>query len=323
MDGMDPTDAMDDPQRAVLLGEIASEAALERNTFLIDATTQLKRFLENHSDRIRDLGGMVLIDEEPDYLSIAPDGTFRSRSRYLDDATGQWEAETEVIDSVSELVELYNPAEIYAAFADAARELAGFADEPTAADDLMDTAGISPEETVPPEGRGGRPDPYAEAAADWAASRTEEETPENEEDAARRLYDLALTFQERSQSSEARLIEGFEVAAAPLSELLGDFMVVDDEDERLTLARDGSFSAEVVPEEGDGTWRRLTSPTELVEFYDPTDVFGDLAEALAEAYPGVAPEEGEEVGDTAEAGDVDEADEVDEAGEDGKTPPPA
>ena len=31
---------------------------------------------------------MTLIDEEPDYLSIAPDLTFRSRSRYLDEDTG-------------------------------------------------------------------------------------------------------------------------------------------------------------------------------------------------------------------------------------------
>ena len=29
---------------------------------------------------------------------------------------------------------------------------------------------------------------------------------------------------------------------------------------------------------------------ELVEYYDPTDVFGDLADALAEAYPSIAPE---------------------------------
>jgi hypothetical protein len=38
-----------------------------------------------------------------------------------------------------------------------------------------------------------------------------------------------------------------------------------------------------------------------VEFYDPTDVFGDLADALAEAFPSIAPD--------LEAGD-------DEAGED-------
>jgi hypothetical protein len=49
-------------------------------------------------------------------------------------------------------------------------------------------------------------------------------------------------------------------------------------------------------DDGDGRadWRTLATPDELVEFYDPTDVFGDFAEALAEAYPGVAEEEDEE-----------------------------
>jgi hypothetical protein len=32
----------------------------------------------------------------------------------------------------------------------------------------------------------------------------------------------------------------------------------------------------------------------MVEFYDPTDVFGDLAEALAEAYPQVTADEDDE-----------------------------
>ena len=31
-----------------------------------------------------------LIDEDPDYLSVAPDVTFRSRSRYQDEITGEW-----------------------------------------------------------------------------------------------------------------------------------------------------------------------------------------------------------------------------------------
>jgi hypothetical protein len=33
----------------------------------------------------------------------------------------------------------------------------------------------------------------------------------------------------------------------------------------------------------------LRSPEELVEYYDPTDVFGDLADALAEAFPSIDP----------------------------------
>jgi hypothetical protein len=44
------------------------------------------------------------------------------------------------------------------------------------------------------------------------------------------------------------------------------------------------------PEDADGEWRGLADPDELVEYYDPTDVFGDLADALAEAYPSIAPE---------------------------------
>jgi len=273
--------------RTGTLGEIASDAAIERKTFLVDATEQLRNFLDANGDRIRDLGGMVLIDDDPDYLSIAPDLTFRSRSRYQDEVTGEWISDTEVIEHPSELVELYNPADVYAAFAEAAREEAGLPDEPTGAEDLMETAGIALDETVG-VGIGGS-DPYAGAADDWAASAEVEPEPEDEQTAARRLYDLALTFQERSQLSEARLIEQFEVAAGNLAGRLGDFMIVDDDDERLTLQASGSFMAEVIPEEDEGTWRRLESPDEIVEFYDPTDVFGDLAEALAEAYPGAAP----------------------------------
>jgi hypothetical protein len=104
-----------------LLGELAADAALERSDFIVQATEQLRRFLDHHKDRIAVLGGMTLIDDDPDYLSIAPDLSFRSRSRYLDDLTGEWISETEVIESASELIELYNPADVYAAFAEAAR----------------------------------------------------------------------------------------------------------------------------------------------------------------------------------------------------------
>src|SRR4051794_2737577 len=107
------------------LGEIASEASLERTSYIMASGDQLKRFLDANKARIKEIGGLVLIYEEPDYLSIAPDGSFRSRTRYQDDVTGEWKSETEVIESAAELVELYNPSEIYAAFAEAAREQAG------------------------------------------------------------------------------------------------------------------------------------------------------------------------------------------------------
>jgi hypothetical protein len=281
---------MTDSDRRSLLGEIAADAALERSDFLVKSTEQLQNFLDRHKSRLRELGGFVLIDEEPDYLALAPDLTFRSRSRYQDETTGEWVSETEVVESAGELVELYNPADVLAAFAEAAREEAGLPEEPTAAEGLVEVAGLAPEETVTLG-----TDPYAGAADDWAATQVGQPVVEDDASAARALYDLALTMQERSQRSEARLIEQFESAAAPMSGQLGDFIVVDDEDERLTLRASGSFVAEVVPEEAEGEWRSLSNPDELVQFYDPTDVFGDLAESLAEAYPDVAAGEDEDL----------------------------
>lgn len=268
-----------------LLGELAADAALERTDFVVRATEQLQRFLDANGDRLAEIGGMVLIDEDPDYLSVAPDVTFRSRTRYLDEATGEWVSDTEVIESAAELVELYNPADLYMAFAEAAREAAGLAPQPTATDELMGVAGVAPDETMRPDGG----DIYAAAADQWAAGRPGGREVDDERSAAQALYDLALAFQERSQQTEARLLEQFSEQASDYSRLVGDLVVVDDDDERLALESTGGFRAEVLPEDAE-EWRTLTSSDELVEFYDPTDVFGDLADALAEAYPGVAPE---------------------------------
>jgi len=283
-----------------LLGEIAGDAALERSDFIVQATEQLRKFLNANKDRINELGGLVLIDDDPDYLSIAPDLTFRSRTRYLDDLTGEWTSETEVIESASELVELYNPADVYQAFAEAAREASGLGAEPTAEADVLDAAGIGMDEGVTI----GANDPYAAAADEWAATQPEPVEVDDDELAAQRLYDLALEFQERSQRSEARLLEQFEDASSVLIGKIGDLIVNDDEDERLTLTASGEFRAEVLTEE-ENEWRPLTTAEELVEYYDPTDVFGDLADALAEAFPSIAPEIAAfEPGAEGEAGEV-------------------
>ena len=274
------------------LGEIAMEAGQERAAFLNDAANQLRRFLEVNRERISEVGGMVLLDEDPDYLSIAPDLSFRSRTRVQDGATGEWTSETEVIESPSELIELYNPSDLYAWFAEAARDHGGLPNEPTAAQDLLDEAGISAQEAVG-VGIGGS-DPYVGAADDWVAGQ-DEAPPTDTTEAAHRLYDLALTFQSRSQLSEARLVEQFELSAAPLSGVLGDLLILDDEDERVWFKSQGSFEAEVIPEaeEGEtteGAWKPLESPEDLVQYYDPTDLFGNLAETLAEQFPSVDPD---------------------------------
>ncbi len=276
-------DAMDTSHNDQL-GEIAADAALERSDFLVQATEQLHKFLDANKNRLAELGGLTLIDEDPDYLSIAPDGTFRSRTRFIDDLTGEWTSETEVIESAGELVELYNPADIYAAFADAAREAAGGNEQPTATPDVLEAAGVGFDEAITAGA-----DPYAAAADDWAAAQPMPLDADDDELAAQRLYDLALEYQERSQRSEARLLEQFEEAASLLSGRIGDLIVNDDDDERLTLTSTGAFRAEVLTEE-ENEWRPLATADELVEYYDPTDVFGDLADALAEAYPSIAPE---------------------------------
>jgi hypothetical protein len=285
---------MDEQLRAAALGELATQAGIERASFLTDAARQFEAFLDENRDRIRDLGGLVLIDEEPEYLAIAGDGTFRSRTRYQDD-DGEWVAETEVIESAGEIVEIYNPSDIYAAFAEAARIEAGLEPEPTAAEDLLEVAGVASEMGVEQEEQ-------PEAAEGWAGYAG---TPSDKDEAARMLYDLALTFQERSQRAEARLLDDFQDASENLASVLGDNKILEDEDERLWLRASGAFEAEVVPEVdggGEGSWQPLTSSEELVQFYDPTDLFGDLAEALADQYPDVAPEfDDEPEGDEPEA----------------------
>ena len=245
-----------------------------------------------------------------DYLAVAADLSFRSRSRYLDEATGKWVSETEVIENPSELVELYNLADVFAAFAEATKTEAGLDEEPTAVGDLLRSADIAPEETVAL----GAENPYAEAADEWAAAGHDiDEPPESEGEAAERLYDLALAFQERSQQTEAHLLEQFESAAASLTSVLGDLTIVDDEDERLTLRASGSFTAEVIPETEaeSGMWRKLDGPDDIVEFYDPTDIFGDLADTLAEAFPALG-------GDEAHGEDVEDVEDVeDQEGDEG------
>ncbi len=294
-----------DVSRNAMLGELASDAAGERSDYVVQATEQLRKFLDRNRDRIAELGGLTLIDEDPDYLSIAPDATFRVRSRYEDTDTGEWVSETEVIENASELVELYNPAEIFAAFAEAAREAAGFAPEPTAAEELIDGAGVPPEATFVL----GEDDGYAAAADRWAAGRGEVLEADDIDSAAAALYNVALDFQERSQQSEAALLEEFEETVAKLASLLGDVIILDEDDERLILGSAGRFRGEVLPEDNATEWKELSSPDQIVEFYDPTDIFGDLADTLAEAFPAV-------VGEGEEAEDDDEDDEEDEADDD-------
>jgi len=289
-------------RRNALLADMARDAEIERTDFLARAGEQLDRFMSSHEGRIRQLGGIVLIDEDPDYLAVTEDGTFRSRSRVYDEGRGEWITENEVIETAAELVELYNPADILQAFADVQAEDIGIADE--AAGDDGEDAGA---------GSARVDDAYAAAADQWAAGQPEVPEARDEQTAAAALYGLALDFQDRSQRTEAGLVEGFENAASSLLGMVGTVVIVDDDDEHLSLAT-GGFRGRVIPE-GATSWQDISSPDQIVRYYDPTDIFGDLAEALADAYPALA-SEGEGESDTDDKAEDDAADANDEGGDD-------
>ncbi len=70
---------MDQQKRASLLDDLATDAGRRRDDFLTDAGRQFARFVDAHKPRLRELGGLVLIDDGPDYLIVTEEGTFRSR----------------------------------------------------------------------------------------------------------------------------------------------------------------------------------------------------------------------------------------------------
>jgi hypothetical protein len=279
-------------RRNALLADLARDAEFERTEFLARAGEQLDRFMHSHQGRIRELGGIILINEDPDYLAVTPDGTFRSRSRVYDEARGEWITENEVIETAAELVELYNPADILQAFAEAQSEDVGIDEGAAEAGDGADG---------PPAAASD--DAYAGAADQWAAGQPVVAEAHDEQSAAAALYGLALDFQDRSQRTEGGLIEQFENAATTLLSMVGTLVIVDDDDEHLSLGT-GGFRGRVIPE-GGTSWQDISSPDQIVRYYDPTDIFGDLAEALADAYPAVAAD-----GD----GAADDADDAEDGG---------
>ena len=130
------------------------------------------------------------------------------------------------------------------------------------------------------------------------------EPPDDVLDAAADLYDLALELQERSQSAQAALIEEFEEFARAMSPSIGHLPLRRRVDEEVWLDPDGTIRARVIPEVNGRAldqWEDLDTPRDIVEFLDATDVFGDVAEAIAKAFPGAVPSEPSAKGSTAQA----------------------
>jgi hypothetical protein len=106
------------------------------------------------------------------------------------------------------------------------------------------------------------------------------------QEAAQRLYDLALDYAQRALEAQSDLIREFEGAALPSMRWVGAVLVDDDDDEHLILQADGHFAGRALDDDT-GHWEHISSPDDVADHYDPVDLFTDLADAIAEMYPGL------------------------------------
>ncbi len=260
--------------RLTALRELAAEAELERRDFLYEATEQLRRFLDANRDRLREVGPIKLVDDDQDYLLYHPiDETWTTRLTYQDPADNEWYDQEQLVDTISELVELYNPADIFSWLMEAARDAPGHL---VAADELA------------------REEELVEVAEDWQAGLppTQQETL-----AAQRLWQLADAYRAQLSATQAQQLREFSANAEEVLRRTGELVLLEEPDDVLVLRADGRFETsldlsdrprEALPDVEPG--RPGVSVTEaktIAAFYDPADVLHWVTEALAERYPAV------------------------------------
>jgi len=261
--------------RLTALRELAAEAELERRDFLYEATEQLRKFLEQNRERLREVGPIKLVDDEQDYLLYHPvDDTWTTRLTYQDPADNEWYDQEQLVDSISELVELYNPADIFAWLMESARDAPAHL---LAADELAHQ-----EELVE-----ARDD-------DWQAGLS---SAQQETLAVQRLWQLADAYRAQLGAAQAQLLREFSANAEEVLRRTGDLVLLDEPDDILILRADGRYETSLDltdrPREvlGEVEARRsglsVTEAKAIAEFYDPADVLHWVTEALAERYPAV------------------------------------
>jgi hypothetical protein len=261
--------------RIVALRELSAEAELERRDFLYEATEQLRRFLDQNRERLREIGPIKLVDNEQDYLLYHPvDETWTTRLTYQDPADSEWYDEEQLVDTISELIELYNPADIYAWLVEAARDAPAHlvpADELAREEELVE----------------------GEASDDWQA---ELPTPQQETLAAQRLWQLADAYRAQLGSAQGQLLREFAANAEEVLRRTGDLPLLDETDDMLILRADGRFetsldlsdrSHEVIAVDAHREGLSVAEAKTIAAFYDPADVLHWVTEALAERYPAV------------------------------------
>jgi len=260
--------------RIVALRELAAEAELERRDFLYEATEQLRRFVEQNRERLREIGPIKLVDDEQDYLLYHPvDEIWTTRLTYQDPADSEWYDQEQVVDTISELVELYNPADIFAWLIEAARDAPAHL---IAADELA------------------RQEELVEAGEDWEAGLP----PSQQETlAAQRLWQLADAYRTQLSTAQAQHLREFSANAEEVLRRTGDLTLLDEPEDVLILRADGRYETSldlsdrpeevVVSAEARRPGLAVTEAKTIAAFYDPADVLHWVTDALAERYPAV------------------------------------
>jgi hypothetical protein len=261
--------------RLVALRELAEEAGLERRDFIVEAAEQIRRFLEANRERLREIGQITLVDDEQDFLRYHPvDQLWVTRLTYQDPADGEWYDQEQEVDNLSELVELYNPADILQWLIEAARN---------PLDHLAPADELATEEAPP-----------AEPEDDW---QNELPADQRETLAAQRLWQLADAYRSQLQEQQAALLREFVGNAEDALRLTGDLVLLDEQDDTLVLRGDGRFETTLNladmpprPVEAIDPHRQgltVTDAKTVAEFYDPADVLQWVTESLSERYPAV------------------------------------
>ncbi len=276
--------------RITALRELAGEANLERRDFLYEATEQLRRFVDANRERLREIGPIKLVDEEQDYLVYHPvDETWTTRLTYQDPADNEWYDEEQVVDAVSEIVELYNPADIFAWLIEAARDPANHL---VPADKLAEQ-----EELV-----------EASEEPDWQADLP---TSQQETLAAQRLWQLADAYRGQIADQQKQVLREFAANAGEVlartgdlllleeeeDTLAGELLLLEEEEDTLVLRADGRFETSLdltdLPAgsalniESRRPGLTVTDAKVIADFYDPADVLQWVTDALSERYPAV------------------------------------
>ena len=261
--------------RLVALREVAAEAELERRDFLYEATEQLRRFIDANRDRLREIGPIKLVDDDQDYLLFHPvDETWTTRLTYQDPADSEWYDQEQIVDTISELVELYNPADIFSWLIEASRDAPGHliaADELAREEELVEGGGDDWETTLPP---------------------SQQETL-----AAQRLWQLADAYRTQLATAQGLLLREFAANAEEVLRRTGELLLLEEPDDILVLRADGRFETsldlsdrprEVLTDVEPGRpGLSVTEAKTIAAFYDPADILHWVTEALAERYPAV------------------------------------